>query len=414
MIDQHDQHPAAFQRGVDVDQFGRGPFELARELGGIGFDHLDPFAEPARQPRRHGAGRAFAEIVDIGLEGEAEAGDRLAGVGLDQLFGAGDHVVDLAVVDPARGADQRGFLGRAVDDEPGVDRDAVAAHARAGLEDVDPRVAVGQPDHFPHIKPHLVGNDAQLVGEGDVDVAIGVLDQLGHFGAAGVGGDAGPAHEALVEGQRLSGAARGDPADRAIVVGQFFQDLAGQDALRTIGDRDVGSLGREPRTLQVGPARGDQIAQRFGRADRAGRFEDHAVTGLEHPGDRFARGEDIGDVGRVIGVERGRHGDDEDVGRGHLGRGLEQPARNHAMDQPVEIDFLDVDFAAVDRIDHALRHVDAVDLAARPRHDGGGRQPDITQPDDTNVRFNVRFHSRSAPRSGARSARPRRGCGPAP
>jgi hypothetical protein len=71
-----------------------------------------------------------------------------------------------------------------VDDEPRIDRDAVPADAGAGLKDVDARVAVGEPDHFPHVEPHAVGDDRQFVGEGDVDVAVGVLDQLGHFGGA--------------------------------------------------------------------------------------------------------------------------------------------------------------------------------------------------------------------------------------
>ncbi len=113
-------------------------------------------------------------------------------------------MADLAVVDSARGADQRRLLGARLDDEPRVDRDAVPADAGAGLEDVDPRMAVGELDHFPHVHPHRVGDDRKLVGEGDVDVAIGVFDQLGHLGAARIGGDAFAAHEALVERGGLS------------------------------------------------------------------------------------------------------------------------------------------------------------------------------------------------------------------
>src|SRR3546814_17202039 len=75
---------------------------------------------------------------------------------LDQRGGAVDDVRDLAVVDLARGADQRGLFGRGADEEPRIDRDAMPADAGAGRQDVDARVAVGEADHFPHIDPHRV------------------------------------------------------------------------------------------------------------------------------------------------------------------------------------------------------------------------------------------------------------------
>src|SRR3546814_4667288 len=67
---------------------------------------------------------------------------------LDQRGGAVDDVRDLAVVDLARGADQRGLFGRGADEEPRIDRDAMPADAGAGRQDVDARVAVGEADHF--------------------------------------------------------------------------------------------------------------------------------------------------------------------------------------------------------------------------------------------------------------------------
>ena len=321
MIDQHDQDVRRLQRGVDIDQAGGGPGEFLGQFSGIGLNHGDPVAELAGQRHCDQPRRAFAEVVDVGLERQPKTRDAGLRVGFDQGFGLGDHVMDLAVVDAACGADQRGLFGRAVDDEPRVDRDAVAAHARTGGQDVDARMAVGQPDHFPHIQPHRVRHHRQLVGEGDVDVAVGVFDQLGHFRAAGIGGDAGAAHKPLVERQRLARTARGDPADRAIVVGQLFEDLARQDALRTIGDRDVGGFRRQAGALQVRAARGDQVAQVFGRADGRGRFEDHRVPGLQHFGDGFTGGKDIGNVGRMVGIERRRHGDDEHIGGRDFGRG---------------------------------------------------------------------------------------------
>ena len=56
-----------------------------------------------------------------------------------------------------------------------------------GREDVDARVVVGQPDDLPHVEAEVLADQRELVGEGDVDVAVGVLDQLGHLGAGRVG-----------------------------------------------------------------------------------------------------------------------------------------------------------------------------------------------------------------------------------
>src|SRR3546814_4190947 len=99
---------------------------------GIGFDDAHAIAEAAGECERDLDRGAFTEIIDIGLEGEAEAGDRLPRMRLDQRGGAVDDVRDLAVVDLARGADQRGLFGRGADEEPRIDRDAMPAAAGAG------------------------------------------------------------------------------------------------------------------------------------------------------------------------------------------------------------------------------------------------------------------------------------------
>src|SRR3546814_10824174 len=77
----------------------------------------------------------------------------------------------------------------------------MAADAGAWLEDVDARVAVGEADHLPNVDAHVLGHHRQLVGKGDVDVAIAVFDQLDHFGGARRGGYAGAAHELAVRSE---------------------------------------------------------------------------------------------------------------------------------------------------------------------------------------------------------------------
>ena len=44
------------------------------------------------------------------------------------------------------------------------------------MQDLDPRVPVRQADHVPDIDTDSLADERQLVGEGDVDVAEGVLD----------------------------------------------------------------------------------------------------------------------------------------------------------------------------------------------------------------------------------------------
>ena len=90
--------------------------------------------------------------------------------------------------------------------------------------------------------------------------------------------------------------------------------------------------------------------------------------------------------------ERCGHRDHEDVGGRGLGRGLEQPALDHCLHQPVEIDLLDMYFAAVDRVDDALRHIDTMHRAARARDNRGRRQADIAETDDADVGLGVTTH----------------------
>lgn len=83
--------------------------------------------------------------------------------------------------------DEVGRLGVVADQEPRVDRDAVAADARAGVEDVHARVLVGDADDLGDVHAADAADLGELVGEGDVHRAEGVLDDLGHLGGADVG-----------------------------------------------------------------------------------------------------------------------------------------------------------------------------------------------------------------------------------
>ena len=91
--------------------------------------------------------------------------------------------IDLAVVDLPRERDQL-ELGRAVEQEMRVDGDAVATHAEPGLVDVAVRLAVGGRDDLQDVDADPVRIARELVGEGDVDVAIGRVGELGELAAS--------------------------------------------------------------------------------------------------------------------------------------------------------------------------------------------------------------------------------------
>src|SRR3546814_5391249 len=86
------QEVAAGERAVEVDQFGAGAREFHRQAPRIGFDDLDLLAEAARERGGDFDRRALAEIVDIGLEGEAETGDARLRMLRHEHFGGADDM----------------------------------------------------------------------------------------------------------------------------------------------------------------------------------------------------------------------------------------------------------------------------------------------------------------------------------
>jgi hypothetical protein len=109
--------------------------------------------------------RRFPDIVDVGLEGQAETRDRRSLEPLRLLPDLGQDPLRFAVVDLARRTDEAGVLRRLRDQKPRVDRDAMTADAGSRLQDVDPRVAVGEPDQLPYVDAEAVAQDRELVGE---------------------------------------------------------------------------------------------------------------------------------------------------------------------------------------------------------------------------------------------------------
>jgi hypothetical protein len=76
-----------------------------------------------------------------------------------------------------------------------------------------------------------------------------------------------------------------------------------------------------------------------------------------------------------------------------VGRSGQKAPSDNPLDQPVEVGFLDVDFAAVDGVDDRSRHVHSGNFAVCPRNDGSGRQADIAEVDDVHFGLGLCEHA---------------------
>jgi hypothetical protein len=135
-------------------------------------------------------GRAFTQIVDIGFVGEAEATDGLDTAGGDAIENFADDLARAAAVDPAGLANEAGLFAQCRHNKPRIDGDAVAADTGPRLQDVDARMMVGKRNQFADVDAAVFADIREFVGEGDVDVAEGVLAELAEFGGARVGDQA--------------------------------------------------------------------------------------------------------------------------------------------------------------------------------------------------------------------------------
>src|SRR3546814_10534445 len=61
-------------------------------------------------------------------------------------------MVDLCVIHFTSGTNETRILRVAMNDEPRVHRDAMPSNAWAGLQDIHPRMPIGESDHFPQIQ----------------------------------------------------------------------------------------------------------------------------------------------------------------------------------------------------------------------------------------------------------------------
>ena len=134
-----------------------------------------------------------------------------------------------------------------------------------------------------------------------------------------------------------------------------------------------------PATRPEGPLE-DRHAILFRGAGVDRRFVDDDIGLLQHPPDRLRGVHESGEVRPARLVERGRDGDDEEVGAGDLAR-IRGQAESR-MGEGVRVDLAGTIMAGLEPGDAAGVDIEADDRRTLPRKGDGDRQTDIAEPDD--------------------------------
>ena len=245
------------------------------------------------------------------------------------------------------------------------------------------RLGGGAVDRVPQVHAELVAEDRHLVHQRDVDVPVGVLEQLGHLGLAGGLRLDDRVADGAVEVRRRVGAGRGEAADHLGGVADAVDLVARVDPLRGERQVEVDPGGQPGRLLQH---RADDLV---GGARVGGRLEDDQRARLEYRRGGLGRGLDRGQV-RAVGLrQRGRDADHGHVGRvvaGQLGQvgGGAEAALDHRLDVAVG-QVVDVAAAGVQAVHRRGLDVIAGYVQADPDGLLGQRQAHVAKPDDHDV-----------------------------
>ena len=260
----------------------------------------------------------------------------------------------------------------------------MAAETGAGIERLEAvGLALGRVDHFPDVDAHAVAEDGKLVDEADVDVAVGVLEDLFHLGNGRRGHLVDRRFEnGLVHGRGDLGAFARAAADDLGGILRFIDQVARIDALGREGKVEVHAA------LEAGLFE-DGAAQLFGRAGiRCGfKHDEHVLMDVRH--DALRGGADVADVRLLMGVERRRHADAHAVALrrvGKVGRGDELSGLNERFEILVD-HIADIVLPGVDHVYLFLLHIKAVDLEARLCLLHRERQTDIAETDNAECGF---------------------------
>ena len=212
-------------------------------------------------------------------------------------------------------------------DEPRVDRDAVSADADAGGMHVHSGVAVGKLDELEHVDAEPVADFAEFVGIGDVDIAERVFRQLAHLGSQIIRqADRAAGDDLFIDFLGELRRFRTVRADDAVILAQFNEHPAGDDALRAVRCHKL-------LRCKAGHLR-DNLLHHARGVGRRGGFEHAEIPRAQNRADLPCGGFNKAHVGHALVLLRlavGRlDADDKDVSRLRLCRKV-QAAGCHGL-----------------------------------------------------------------------------------
>ena len=253
----------------------------------------------------------------------------------------------------------------------------MAAEPGAGVERGEAvGLGLGRVDDLPHVDAHAVAEHRELVHQADVDVSVGVLEDLLHLGDR----RARHARDASLEHGLVD---RRDAFERLLADGAH--DLG--RVLRLVEEvAGVNALGREPEVealaaLQARALLQDGQYQLLGGSGVGGGLEHHHHP-LPEVGGYLARGRlHIGGVGHLVGVERGGHADGDEAALGDA-REVARCLERAGLDEGREVllhDVADVVLPAVHHVHLVGLHVEADGPEAGLGLLHGQRQPHVAE-----------------------------------
>ena len=260
----------------------------------------------------------------------------------------------------------------------GVHADAVPAH-EAGAEGKEVPLRARRLQDLARVDPHSVEDLRELVHEGDVHVALGVLDHLRGLRHADRGGAVDARRddrrvEGLHPGCGLRSRARDDLADR----GEPVRSVSGIDPFGRVSDEEVPVEDETRRAFEL------RNADLLGRARVDGRLVHDHRPAPEDGADRAARGNERGEVRLPRIVHRRR--DAHDVGVAPAQRRRVVRERESGGGELLGRHLLGrVDSPG--KLRDALRLAVEADDLARPREGHRQRKPDIAETDDADSGF---------------------------
>lgn len=333
-----------------------------------------------------------AHVGAVFLEGEAQHED-VAAEHLDaflehELDDAVGHVGAHAVVHASAGEDDFGVVAvalGALGQVVGVDADAVSAD-ESGLEGQEVPLGGCGFEDVGGVDAHQGEDFREFVDEGDVDVALGVLDYLGGFGYLDGGRQVGTggyhaAVDFIYELADFRSRAGGDFPD--MLYGVLL--VAGVDALGRVAGVEVLVHLQAADFLY----HGDALVLCHAGID--GRLVDHDIVLADYLAYGLGRSVERGEVGVVVLVDGGGHGHDVEVAVADVVE-VGGAAESVVIDGVLEELVADLEGGVVaghERFDAARVHVEAYGRILG-REQASQRQTYVAESDNTD--FDIFLH----------------------